>query len=117
MDWLSAIKGFVNFALPILDKAPAIRAVIGTLLVFFLPGFTWTLVFFKELHLIERVALSFGLSIALVTLSVLFTNIVLHVRITGLNSLLTIIVITVIPLAIYSAGKYLVKRDTLSAKK
>ena len=114
MDWLSAIKGFLDFTLPIIDKAPLVRAIIGTLLLFFLPGFAWTLVFSKELQLTERVALSFGLSIALVTLSLLFTNIVLHIRITGLNSLLTIIVITVIPLAIYYAGRYRSKKRNLA---
>ena len=107
MDWVSPIKDFFNLALPILDKVPFVRAIIGTILVFFLPGFASTLVFFRELHLLERVALSIGLSIALVTLSVLFTNIVFHIRITGLNALLTIIIITVIPLAIYYTGKYL----------
>jgi len=111
MDFLSGIKGFFDFALPIIDKVPLIiRAIIGSLLVFFCPGFAWTLIFFKELQYIERLVLSFGLSIALVTLSILFTNIVLHIRITGLNSLLTIIVITVIPLSIYYASNYLYRK-------
>ena len=114
MDWLSnAVRGFFAFALPIIDKAPVVRAIIGSLLVFFIPGFAWTLVFFKkDLTNIERVALSFGLSIALVTLSILFTNIVFHIRITGINSLLTIIVITIIPLAIYYIAKYSSKKRT-----
>ena len=105
MDWLSVNKRFLDFALPVIDKAPLVRAIIGAILVFFLPGFAWTLVFFKELQLLERAALSFGLSMALVTLGILFTNIVFHIRITGLNSLLTITIITLIPLAIYYAGK------------
>lgn len=110
MDLLSGIKEFFDFTLPIIDKVPVIRAIIGTLLVFFIPGFAWTLIFFKDLQHIERLVLSFGLSIALVTLSILFTNIVLKIRITGLNSLLTIIIITLIPLTIYYAGKYLYRK-------
>ena len=107
MDWLSPIKGFFDFALPIIDKAPVVRAIVGTLLVFFLPGFAWTFVFFKQLQFLERLVFSFALSIVFVTLSIIFTNIVFHIRITGLNSLLTIIIITIIPLAIYYAGKHL----------
>ncbi len=111
MDWLSAaVKGLLGFALPMVDKVPGVRAIIGTLLVCFIPGFAWTFVLFKELTHLERVALSFGLSIALVTLSILFANIVLHIRVTGLNSLLTIIFITVIPLTIFYTRKYLNQR-------
>ena len=105
MDWLSPIKGFFDFALPIIDKVPVVRAIIGTLLVFFLPGFAWTLVLFKDFQFLERLVFSFALSIVLVTLTIIFTNIVFHIRITGLNSLLTIIIITAIPLAIYYTGK------------
>ena len=112
MDWLSPVKEFFEFTLPVIDKAPAVRAIIGILLVFFLPGFAWTLVFFKEFQFLERLVFSFALSIVLVILTIIFTNFVFHIRITGLNSLLTIIVITVIPLAIYYAGKRLsAKRD------
>jgi uncharacterized membrane protein len=101
MDWLSPLKGLFEFALPVLDKVPVIRALLGFVIVFFLPGFAWTLVFFRQLRVIERVALSFGLSIALVTLSIFALNVVFGVRINGLNSLLIIVIITVIPLAIY----------------
>lgn len=112
MDLLSGIKGFLDFAISISDKVPVIRAVIGTLLVFIVPGFAWTLIFFKkDLQPIERMVLSFGLSIAMVTLSILFTNIVLHIRITGLNSLLTIIVITLIPLSIYYIQRHLTRKN------
>src|SRR3989304_3933186 len=105
MDWLSPIKGFFDFALPVIDRVPVVRAIIGTLLVFFLPGFAWTLVVFKQLQFLERLVFSFALSIVLVTLTIIFANIVFHTQITGLNSLLTIIIITVIPLAIYYTGK------------
>ncbi|TET66736.1 MAG: DUF1616 domain-containing protein [Dehalococcoidia bacterium] len=111
MDWLSPIKQIFEFALPFLEKLPAIRAILGFILVFFLPGFAWTLVFFKNINIIERIALSFGLSIALVTLSILVLNVLIGVRITGLNSLLIIIVITIIPVAFYYLKRFVKGKD------
>ena len=101
MDWLSPIRQIFEFAFPFLDRLPVIRALLGFILVFFLPGFAWTLVFFKQIKVVERIALSFGLSIAVVTLSILALNVLLEVSITGLNSLLIIIVITIIPILLY----------------
>lgn len=80
---------------------PGIRAILGFILVFFLPGFAWTLVFFRQINPIERVALSLGLSIAIVTLSILSLNKLVGVRITGFNSVLIIMMVTIIPLAYY----------------
>ncbi len=101
MDWLSPLKDAFGFALSLLQSVPVIRAVLGLILVFFLPGFAWTLVFFRQINPLERVALSLGLSIAIVTLSLLSLNILVGVRITGFNSVLIIILVTIIPLAFY----------------
>ena len=109
MDWFSPIRQIFEFAFPFLERLPVIRALLGFILVFFLPGFAWTLVFFKQINLIERIALSFGLSIAVVTLSILALNVLLGISITGLNSLLIIIVVTIIPVALYYL-KRLVKK-------
>ncbi|MFC2033251.1 DUF1616 domain-containing protein [Chloroflexota bacterium] len=97
MDF-SRIFGFI---FPFMESVPSVRAIAGFILFFFLPGFAWTLVLFKQLNIIERIALSVGLSIAIVTLAILVAHILLGVRITGLNSLLIIIIIIIIPLAIY----------------
>ena len=78
-----------------------VRGILGFILVFFIPGFAWTLVFFKRVNILERIALSFGLSIAVVTLSILVLNKLIGIRITGLNSVLIILVITVVPIVIY----------------
>jgi len=78
-----------------------VRGTLGFILVFFIPGFAWTLVFFRQVNVIERIALSFGLSIAVVTLSILVLNKLIGIRITGLNSVLIILVITVVPIVIY----------------
>jgi len=101
MDWLSPIRQIFEFAFPFLERLSVIRALLGFILVFFLPGFAWTLVFFKQIKVVERIALSFGLSIAVVTLSILASNVLLGVSITGFNSLLIIVVITIIPILFY----------------
>ena len=105
MDWLSPVRQIFEFVLPFFERLPVIRALLGFILVFFLPGFAWTLVFFKQIKLIERIVLSFGLSIAIVTLSILALNLLLGVSITGLNSLLIIVVVTIIPILIYYLRK------------
>ena len=99
MDW--SIGQIFEFAVPFLERLPTVRAILGFTLVFFLPGFAWTLVFFKRINVIERIALSFGLSIAVVTLSILILNVLIGIRISGANSLLIIIVITIIPVVFY----------------
>ena len=103
MDWLSPIRELFGFAFPFLERLPIIRALLGFILVFFLPGFAWTLIFFKgrQINVIERVALSFGLSIAVVTLSLLLVNRLIGIRITGFNSVLIIIVVTIVPVVAY----------------
>lgn len=112
MDWLFPIREIFDFALPFLDRLPIIRAILGFIFVFLLPGFAWTLVFFsgKQINLIERLVLSIGLSIAIVTLSLLFLNMVIGVRITGVNSVLVIIVVTIIPVAFYYLNRLIRQR-------
>jgi uncharacterized membrane protein len=100
VDWLAPVGDIFGFTLPFLDSVPAVRAIIGFVLVFFLPGFAWTLVFFRQLDLVARIALSVALSIAVVTLSILALNVLFGVRITGLNSLVIIAVVTLIPIGI-----------------
>ena len=84
-----------------------IRAVVAGLLVFFLPGFAWTLVFFRNITVLERIAVSIGLSIALVALCILVLNMLLGMPITGMTGLVVIIVITIIPAGIYLFRRFL----------
>ena len=70
MEILQALEQTVDPALPLIDQVSFPRALMGFVLVFFIPGFAWTLILFRRVALIERFVLSFGLSIALVTLSV-----------------------------------------------
>jgi uncharacterized membrane protein len=99
-----------NPGIPFIEGLSIVRAICGFILVFFLPGFAWTLVLFHGINNIERIALSFGLSIAIVTLSIVALNLLLHVRITGLHSLLIIMGITVIALGIYTIKRFVLHR-------
>jgi len=101
MDFLSPLRELFEFAFPFLERLPIVRALVGFIFVFFLPGFAWTLVFFRQINIIERIVLSFGLSIAVVTLSLLFLNRVAGIKITGFNSVLVIVAVTIIPVAFY----------------
>ena len=101
MDCLSPIGEVFGFAFSSPEGLSIIRAVPAFILVFFLPGFAWSFVFFRQLSVIERVALSFGLSIAVVTLSLFALNMLIGIKITAVNSILVIIVITIVPVAIY----------------
>ena len=91
--------------MPFIENVPALRAIIGFILVFFLPGFAWSLVIFRNIIVLERIGLSIALSIALVTLSIIGLNMALHMKINGANALLVVIALTVLP-----AGIYLFKR-------
>ena len=112
MDWLVSVKEFFGF-LSFLEQVPVLRAILGFVLVFFLPGFAWTLVFFrgKQINVLERLGLSFGLSIAVVTISVIVLNVLVGVRITGLNSVLIIILLTIIPLALYFLLRFITRHQ------
>jgi uncharacterized membrane protein len=98
----------------LIESVPVVRAIVAFILVFFLPGFAWSLVFFKKINILERVALSLGLSIALVTLAVLVPNVLFHVTINGVNALITIGMMTVIPLAIYLIQRFHVRQSGAS---
>ena len=73
----------------------SLRIVFGSFYVLFLPGFVITYLFFKKIDLIERIALSFALSIATVPLTMFYLN-KLGMKITFLTSSLTILGIILI---------------------
>ena len=110
MDFLSPLRELFDFVFPFVERLPIVRALVGFIFVFFLPGFAWTLVFFKQINIIERIVLSFGLSIAVVTLGLLFLNKVAEIKITGFNSVLVIIAVTIIPVTFYYLNKLIGRR-------
>jgi len=110
MDWLAPIREVFEFIFPFFERLLIIRAIFGFILVFFLPGFAWTFIFFRRINVIERVALSLALSIVVVTLSLLLMNRLVGIRITGLNSVLVIIVVTILPVAAYYLSRFIKRR-------
>jgi uncharacterized membrane protein len=83
-----------------------LRAIGGFLFVFILPGFVWTLVTFRKLQIIERVIVSFGLSIAIVALVVYVPNITMGIIICGINTLISTAAITVAALLLYTLRQF-----------
>jgi uncharacterized membrane protein len=104
------LNDLLDFAVPFAERLPALRAVAGFIIVFFLPGFAWTFVFFSKVSVIERIVLSLGLSIAIVTLGILVLHVLFGMKITGSTSLITIAVIIVLAVITYFTKRYITKR-------
>ena len=77
-----------------------LKAFFGTVFVLFIPGFAWSFIFFRkdEIDWIERIALSFGLSIALVPLTIFWLNSLFHIKITLVNSFIVILILILMPI-------------------
>ena len=94
------VKGFlVLFAVMLLSYVAninivysSLRAVLGLAFVLFIPGYIATYTFFKsgEVDALERIALSVALSISLVVLTVMFSNLYLGIPINLLSIVLEI---------------------------
>lgn len=74
----------------------SIQMLAGSILVFFVPGLAWTYALFdkKEIDLIERVALSLGLSLVMVPLSLFYLFNLLRIRINLVNSISVVLLLT-----------------------
>jgi uncharacterized membrane protein len=95
--------------------------VIGTMLVYFLPGLPWTFVIFDGevlqldrdgsamMRTIERIVLSVGLSLVLVPFTTFVINVFIDVRPSAMNSLL----VSLIPMTIGLVVFYLRKNGYL----
>ena len=106
MDFNEAL----DFVVPFAERFPILRGIIGFIVVFFLPGFAWTFVFFNRVSIIERIVLGMGLSIAIVTMGVLVLHLLFGMKITGINSLITIAIIIVAAVATYYIKKFVIRR-------
>lgn len=73
------------------------RIVFGSVYVLFIPGFLISFIFFStaQIDWLERIALSFALSIAIVPLIIFYTNLV-GISISATNSFFTILGIIII---------------------
>lgn len=77
-----------------------ILSIVGGLFLLFAPGFAWSYIFFhqKELNWVERIVLSFGLSIVLMTLSVFALSKITGMPINLISSL--VIILSLIAVAV-----------------
>ena len=82
-----------------LSLLSTLRITLGTPYVLFLPGYIISFLFFKKIDILERIALSFALSIAIVPLLIFYLNLI-GMKINLLNSTLTIAAIIIISLII-----------------
>ncbi len=94
----------------------SLRIIFGSIYVLFLPGLIISFIFFpitnhdkKSIDWIERIALSFALSISIVPLTIFYLNLI-GIKISLLNSFLTILGIIIICLLILYF-KYNYKKD------
>lgn len=104
MDWINGVSGFI---FPFFERLPFVRAALGIILMFFLPGFVWSVCFFRQLRIIERITLSMALSIALVTLSLLFVNRLIGLKLNGPNAVMIILVVTILPVIAYYLNRFI----------
>lgn len=79
-----------------MDIINIIKTIIWCVYILFIPGFIWSYVLFYkgEIDLIERIAVSFGLSVSVVPLTVFWMNYFFKIKITFAN--VTIIVLILI---------------------
>lgn len=115
---VTAGLAILSLAITIIFKVgffQSLRIMFGSFYVLFLPGFVITYLFFKEIDMIERIALSFALSIATVPLTLFYLN-KLGVKITLLSSILTVLVIIAIASGISVMWKKREKKEIAKPK-
>jgi uncharacterized membrane protein len=91
------------------DPLEALRLVVGAVFVLVVPGLAWTFLFFPQtrpidaprerdgIDWLERVALAFGLSIALVPITVFLLNYFLKVPLNVATAMLIVLALTAAP--------------------
>lgn len=85
-----------------MDAFSAFRLVVGIIFAFFVPGLSWSYLLFarREVPIIERVAISIGLSMALVPLTMFWLAWLVNVKVTMVNTVLVVLALTAVPLVI-----------------
>jgi uncharacterized membrane protein len=85
-----------------MSVAEGFRAFFSGVFILVAPGLAWSYVLFRRgnIDLIERVALSLGLSVAVVPLAVFWLNRLFDLRITLLNVVLVVCALAAVALAL-----------------
>ena len=93
-----------------MDLSGLIQIILGSIFVLVIPGFAWTFIFFDrdEIDGIERITLSFGLSMVLVPLVIFYSG-YLGIKITLFNLSMAILCLTLIPFILYSERIFIKK--------
>lgn len=105
---LALITVALSFFIPLTEST---RIVFGAVYVLFIPGFIISFIFFKKIEVLERIALSFALSIAIVPLTVFYLNLI-GLKISTLNTFLTILGIIIVSIVIlYFIRKKRIKKN------
>ena len=101
--YTASLLAILSLILYFIIGIDSFRIVFGTVYILFLPGFVISIAFFnkKEMGLIERIALSFALSIAIVPLIVFYLNFA-GMRIDALSVSLTVLGIIIAGGIIYA---------------
>jgi len=103
MDWVS---GITQTSDSLSWGIYYLRAIGGFALVFFIPGFAWTLVIFAKLNIVERIVLSFGLSMAIVAMISYIPSKAFGLPITVSTVLISTAATVCIALALYALRRY-----------
>ena len=90
-----------------------LRIVYGSIFVLFLPGYVITFLFFTkdEIDILEKIALSFGLSIAIVPLATFYLNFLFSVKINVINVSITILGIILLSIFLKTKEKWFKKQS------
>ncbi len=95
-----AISIIMGIIFPGISFLQSLRAILGLIYVLFVPGYVMVRLFFNEVDWIEKAALSMGLSISLVILSVMFSNLIFRIPITPITNFLVILAVIIIIFAV-----------------
>lgn len=91
-----------------------LRVIAGLILILFIPGYVLTWAFYprkQDITDIERIALSFALSISGVMLSVLFVDLVLGIDTTPVNIVITILALTFLAVFAWKIHLFIINKE------
>lgn len=90
---------YLVFVFATVGKVPLLRNLTGTLFIFFIPGFVFSLVYLKKINFVERLCFSVAISLVLNVALALFLNLVLKVGLGNFFAVALFFILTALPLA------------------
>lgn len=74
-----------------------VHLIVASIFILIAPGIAWSYIFFKDVNILERIVLSFGMSIAMVSLTIYILNSFFGVKINLLNMVVVVSFLISIP--------------------